>query len=111
MNARTEVRTIEQDGVKYALLPYDDYLALSRLELARHTGGIPAEIVRAIIIDQVNPVHAWRQYLLLTQAELAARMGITQPALAQIEAATKPRKVTLKKVADALGIRLDQLHV
>lgn len=109
MNAPTDVRFIEENGVKYAVLPYDDYLALSRFELAKHTQGIPHQIVDEVIIQQINPVLAWRRYLNLTQAELAARMAISQPALAQIENALRPRKVTLKKVAQALGLQIDQL--
>ena len=37
------------------------------------------------------------------------RMGITQAGYAQIEAAKRPRKATLLKAADALGITLEQL--
>lgn len=51
----------------------------------------------------------WRNYLRLTQSELASRMGISQPALAQMESSLRPRKVTLKKSAQALGLQLDQL--
>ena len=52
---------------------------------------------------------AWREHLRLTQAEVAERMGITQSAYAQMEAAKRPRKATLQKVAHALGLELDQL--
>lgn len=109
MNAPTNVRLMEENGVKYAVLPYDDYLALSRFELVKQTRGIPHQIVGEVMLQQVNPVLAWRRYLSLTQAELAARMGISQPALAQIENASRPRKVTLKKVAQALGLQIEQL--
>ena len=54
-------------------------------------------------------LQAWREYLMLTQAEMAARMGITQAGYAQIEAAKRPRKATLQKAAEALGITLEQL--
>jgi len=46
---------------------------------------------------------------MLTQAEMTARMGITQAGYAQIEAAKRPRKATLQKAAEALGITLEQL--
>jgi transcriptional regulator with XRE-family HTH domain len=36
-------------------------------------------------------------------------MGISQAAYAQTEAAKRPRKATLQKLADALGLSLDQL--
>ena len=109
MNAPTDVRFMEENGVKYAVLPYDDYIALSRSELVKQAQGIPHQIVGQVLIEQTNPVLAWRRYLNLTQAELAARMGISQPALAQIEGALRPRKATLKKVAQALGLQINQL--
>jgi transcriptional regulator with XRE-family HTH domain len=36
-------------------------------------------------------------------------MGITKAAYAQTEAAKRPRKTTLQKLADALGLSIDQL--
>lgn len=53
---------------------------------------------------------AWREYLMLTQTDMAERMGIShQAGYAQIEAAKRPRKATRQKAADALGITLEQL--
>ena len=46
---------------------------------------------------------------MLTQTDMAERMGITQAGYAQIEAAKRPHKVTLQKAAEALGITLEQL--
>jgi len=109
MNAPTDIRLLEENGVKYAVMPYDDYLALTRLDLVQRTKCIPLDVVGDIVVKKVNPVFAWRNYLGLTQSELAARMDISQPALAQIESSLRPRKVTLKKVAHALGLQLDQL--
>jgi transcriptional regulator with XRE-family HTH domain len=54
-------------------------------------------------------LQAWREYLMLTQADMAECMGITQAGYAQIEAAKRPRKATLQKAAEALGITLEQL--
>jgi transcriptional regulator with XRE-family HTH domain len=58
----------------------------------------------------MTPVKAWREYLRLTQAEVAARMGVTQSAYAQMEAVKRPRKVTLAKLAAALGLEVEQLN-
>jgi predicted transcriptional regulator len=46
----------------------------------------------------------------LTQAEVAARMDVSQSAFAQVEAPeAKPRMNTLKKVAAALELAPEQL--
>jgi transcriptional regulator with XRE-family HTH domain len=69
---------------------------------------IPHAVVSAEV-DGASATRAWREYLHLTQAEVAARMGVSQAAFAQMETTRRPRKVTLQKVADALGLTLDQL--
>jgi transcriptional regulator with XRE-family HTH domain len=41
--------------------------------------------------------------------DVAARMGITQSALAQMEISKRPRKATLEILAAALGVSMAQL--
>lgn len=61
-------------------------------------------------MDKVTPIRAWREQLSFTQAEVAARMGISQAAIAQLEAPeARPRKSTLRRIAHALGIQAEQL--
>lgn len=51
---------------------------------------------------------AERQALGITQAEIAARMGTSQPAVARLEAGgLDARLSTVDRYADALGRRLD----
>lgn len=59
--------------------------------------------------DAVTPAKAWREFLRLTQADVATRMGIGPAACAQPEAAKRPRKAALPKLAEALGLSLHQL--
>jgi transcriptional regulator with XRE-family HTH domain len=55
-------------------------------------------------------VKAWREYLGMTQAELAAKAGIKQPALTRIEKIdANPRKTTLIRLAEAMGLTVEQL--
>ena len=54
------------------------------------------------LIHIFSPAAAWRKHLGLSQAEVASRIGITQPAYAQQETAAKPRKATREKIAAAL---------
>ena len=42
----------------------------------------------------------------LTQAEVAKRMGITQPTIARLESGHKPSFKTLERYAEAVGARL-----
>ena len=71
--------------------------------------SIPNEVVNLMFDQKITLVRAWREYLGLTQDEVATKMGITQSALAQMETSTKPRKATRQKLADALGIKVEQL--
>lgn len=113
MSARTEVQTIFQNGKPaFAVVPYAAYLRL--LETGRRIPGgeaVPHEVVRLHLIDGLSLRRAWREYLGLTQAEVAARLGTTQPALSQLESPTaRPRRATLARLAKALGLRIEQLR-
>nr|WP_236872379.1 helix-turn-helix transcriptional regulator [Burkholderia territorii] len=71
---------------------------------------IPHEVVSATV-DGATLLRAWREYLGLTQAEVATRLGISQSAYAQQEGSEKLRKSTREKIAAALGITDAQLGV
>ena len=93
-------------AIQYVVVPYADFLRLSsRVETA-----VPNEVVERVIMGKLTPIRAWREHLGLTQSEVAARMEISQAALAQIESPeARPRKTTLRRVAQAFGIQLEQL--
>lgn len=71
--------------------------------------GVPHEVVNLVFDNDWTPIRAWREYLTLTQAEVANRIGISQAAYAQSEAAVKPRKTTLQKIAKAMNLTLEQV--
>ena len=107
MNARIDFQTIlGADGQPaFVVVPYADFQRMA-------TGFTPGTIPHAVVsaeVDGSSATKAWREYLRLTQAEVAARMGVSQAAFAQMEKAKRPRKATLQKVADALGLSLEQL--
>lgn len=108
MNAPINFQTIlDADGKPaFVVLPYKEF---QRLTGGVTPGSVPNAVVNRVFDDAVTPAKAWREYLRLTQADVATRMGISQAAYAQTEAAKRPRKATLQKLADALGLSLEQL--
>ena len=108
MSALTNYQTIlGTDGKPaFVVLPYADFVKLP--------GFVPSEtrpnaVVGRRIMDEVSMLQAWREYRMMTQADMAERMGITQAGYAQIESAKRPRKATLQKAAEALDISVEQL--
>jgi len=71
-------------------------------------GMIPHEIVSATV-DGATPVRAWREYLKLTQTEVAARLGISQSSYGEHEDSESLCQSTIENIAAALGITVEQL--
>jgi DNA-binding XRE family transcriptional regulator len=109
MNARTEFQVIVgADGKPaFVVVPYEQF---RRMRGGFTKGTVPNEVVNLSYERGMSPMAAWREHFNLTQAEVSARMGVTQAAYAQMERVKHPRKVTLQKVADALGIEAEQLR-
>lgn len=103
-----DYHVIRSDGVPVAVVvPYDDYLRLTAKDDEHVT--LPNEVVGLILAGK-STIRAWREYLKLTQAAIAERMGVTQSAYAQMEAAgANPRPSTLLRIANAMGIAWEQL--
>ncbi|MFV3330355.1 helix-turn-helix domain-containing protein [Pseudomonas sp. NY15437] len=108
MSTRTNVQIINgPDGVPaFVVIPYAEYIASHPKE-----DLVPNEVVGFMVREGLSAIGAWRRHLGLTQTEVARRMGVSQPAYAQQEAATRPRKPTREKVAKALGIHADLLDL
>lgn len=83
-------------------------MRLGRDVLGQPNSTIPHEVVSATV-DGATPVRAWREHLKLTQAEVAARLGISQPSYAKQEVSESLRRTSIEKIAAALGITVDQL--
>ncbi len=106
MDTPTDIQTIKgADGnPAFVVVPYNLFLR----QYARRNDLIPNEVVGATV-DGATAMRAWREHLRLTQAEVANRMGVTQAAYAQMEAAKRPRKATIARVAVAMGIHAEQM--
>ena len=62
------------------------------------------------MIDGENPILVYREYRGLSQSALAEKSGVRQSLLSEIEAGKKTGSVdTLKKIAAALGVELDDI--
>ena len=109
MNARTEFQVIVgKDGKPaFVVVPYDQF---RRMKGGFAHGSVPNEVVNLSFERGVSPMAAWREHFGFTQAEVAARVGITQAAYAQMERVKQPRKATLEKVASAMGLQAEQLR-
>ena len=108
MNAHIDTQIIRDaaGNPAFVVVPYASWVKQSTID----SGMIPNEVMGHIIRDDMTPVKAWREYLGLTQAEVAKQASITQAALSQIESgAHKIRKVTREKLARAMGITAEQL--
>ena len=116
----TKIQTIYQGGLPaFVVLPFEDFarehpkeaeaIKAERLWIPEGS-GIPQAVVSAHIDQEITYLRAWREYLGLTQAEVAENAGITQAALSQMEnGESKLRKATRVKLAAAMGINPEQL--
>ena len=114
MSRPIEYQTIEHCGhPAYVLVPWEEWNRIKPLleaERAR-AGGIPQDVVEAHVLRDEPLIKAWRAYLGITQEELAARLGISQAAVAKFERpAARLRTTTLNKIAAAMGLDAERLR-
>lgn len=112
MSGHTDPQIIIQNGKPaFAVIPWDEYQELihNQIELDEADVWFPNEVVKANVRGE-SLIKAWREYFKLTQAQLAVKAGMKQSALARLEKSnTNPRKATLIKLAEAMGIDVEQL--
>jgi len=110
MNVHTDIQIIRQGGKPaFAVVPYDKWLELTGSDENENI-YIPHEVVGYQLKEGLHLIAAWRKYLKITQKELAARTGMTQPAIAQIEKPdSKTQRKTLEKIALAMNLDVEQI--
>jgi len=103
MNAFSNVQIINGPNGEpvYVVIPYETYMQTQ----SRHSDRVPHQVIGFIAENGWTAARAWREYLGLTQQEVAERIGISQPAYAQQEAGLRPRKATRERIAAAMGIK------
>lgn len=109
MNVHTDIQIIRQGGKPvFAVVPYDKWLELTGSE--DEDIYIPHEVVGYQLKEGLSLIAAWRKHLKITQKELAAKTGMTQPAIAQIEKSdSKTQRKTLEKIALAMQLDVEQI--
>lgn len=116
----TKIQPIYQGGVPaFVVIPFADFAREHPVEAAQirpktpripEGDYVPHEVVGLHVQDGIPLVRAWREYLGLTQAEVAEQAGITQAALSQMESGeAKLRKASREKLAKAMGLNPEQL--
>lgn len=112
MSVHIDPQIIKLNGKPaFAVIPWNEYQKLLNNQIESNESDVwfPNEVVKANARGD-SLIKAWREYLNLTQAELASKAGMKQSALARLETnTTNPRKSTLLKLAEALGVTVDQL--
>jgi DNA-binding XRE family transcriptional regulator len=95
----------------FIVIPYGEYLRMVKKgPRIPARDAVPHEVVSIMIDNDWSLLRAWREYLGLTQKEVADRAGITQAALSQMESGEqKMRKITREKLAAAIGLTPEQL--
>jgi len=114
-------KIITPGGEELVLMPLADYEALldaadiaaaDRIKadiVAGRDELVPGEVVDRLLNGE-NALKVWREHRGFSGRELAQRAGVSASYLSQIESGTKPGSTTaLRKLADALGVQIDDL--
>jgi len=108
MNEIVKISRAEYEALLQAREDLEDYLAVEA-HVANPEEGVPGSFVKRML-DGESLVRLWREHRGLTQAALSEASGVNRVQIAEIEAGRKTGSVkTLRKLADALGVTIDDL--
>lgn len=112
MNETVTIPRTEYDRLLAAAEDLADIAAFDRAKAALASGTdelIPADHADRLLNGEA-PLRVWRDLRGLTQAALGEKAGVNRVQIADIEAGRKSGSVTtIRKLADALGIAVDDL--
>ena len=92
--------------VTHLIIPIDDFRTIS----TKGKGDVPHEVFSRCLTDDVPLIRAWREHLDLSQADVAARLQVSQSQYSKWESGNVDLRLsTLNKIADALGLDIEQL--
>ena len=120
------VKILESNGKPaFAVLPYDEYIALRELAedaqdavtlarfAKRHASGkeetVPVEVVDRLLAGE-PPLRVWREFRGMTAAQVAAAVQITPAHVSKIESGKgEPSVALLKRLARVLRVDMEVL--
>lgn len=114
MSALTNnIQVITENGVPaFAVIPYGQFKLICRkIDNLPDPDEVPHEVAAMMLEKGYSAPKAWRKYLRLNQSEAAAKIGISQAALSQIESNDRNQAATLQKIAVAYGLTAGQLDI
>ena len=112
MNETVTIPKVEYERLRALEEDFADIRAALAVEARIGSGEeelIPADVVDRLI-DGEPPVRVWRELRNLTQADLSRASGVNRVQIVEIEAGRSTGSVhTLRKLADALGVTVDDI--
>lgn len=110
MNAPTNYQIIKnQNGSPaFVVLPYDEFRRF--IKPVDTEIGVPSAVVNLAFDNGYSALRAWREYLCLTQDEVAKRLCISQSAYCQQEKNETLTQDFRERVATVLNLNPEQLN-
>jgi len=112
MNEMVTIPREEYDRLRTAAEDLADLQAYDRAQAGLAAGEdelIPADYANRLMNGE-SPLRVWRDLRGLTQAALAEKAGVNRVTVAEIETGRKHGSIaTLRSLAEALGVSLDDL--
>ncbi len=89
----------------FAVLPYADYLSLTRQGASNATNSVVGKVINT----DMKSIRDWRLHFGFTQLDMALRLGISRNAFTHYEVNAPIKRSTREKIAGALGVAPEKI--